>query len=37
MAGDAPEVFRVERLDGVTVVDAEAALADLLDEDGGGV
>ena len=35
MAGDAPEVFLVERLDGVTVVDA--VLADLLDEDGGGV
>lgn len=37
MTGDTPEVFLVERLDGVTVVDAEAALADLLDEDGGGV
>ena len=38
MAGDAPEVFLVDLLDGVTVVDAvEAALADLLDEDGGGV
>ena len=37
MAGDAPEVFLVERLDGVTVVDAEAVLADLLEEDGGGV
>ena len=38
MAGDAPEVFLVDLLDGVTVVDAvETALADLLDEDGGGV
>ena len=35
MVGDAPEVFLVERLDGVTVV--EAVLADLLDEDEGGV
>ena len=35
MAGDTLEVFLVERLDGVTVADAaEAALADLLDEDG---
>ena len=38
MAGDTLEVFLVERLDGVTVADAaEAALADLLDEDGEGV
>ena len=38
VAGDTLEVFLVERLDGVTVADAaEAALADLLDEDGGGV
>jgi len=36
VAGDAPDVFLVGLLDGVTVVDAvevEAALADLLDED----